>query len=45
MTSNYKITVVGAGYVGMSLATILAQNNHVTLFDIDKKRVSSVNAK
>ena len=45
MTSNYKITLVEAGYAGISLETILAQNNHVTLFDINKKRVSLVNAK
>lgn len=41
---NYKITVVGSGYVGMSLAVLLAQHNDVSVLDIDKKRVAKVNA-
>ncbi len=40
-----KITVVGAGYVGMSLAVLLAQNNEVVLLDVDKERIDLVNAK
>jgi UDPglucose 6-dehydrogenase len=36
---SYKITVVGAGYVGMSLSVLLAKDNSVTLHDIDKKRI------
>jgi len=36
---SYKITVVGAGYVGMSLSALLAKDNLVTLHDIDKKRI------
>ena len=39
-----KITVVGSGYVGMSLAVLLAQHNDVTVLDIDKERVAKVNA-
>lgn len=39
---KYKITVVGAGYVGMSLSVLLAQNNQVTLFDIDPEKVKLV---
>ena len=39
---KYKITVVGAGYVGMSLSALLAQNNQVTLFDIDPEKVKLV---
>jgi UDPglucose 6-dehydrogenase len=38
-----KITVVGSGYVGMSLAVLLAQNNDVTILDIDPNRVEKVN--
>ncbi len=38
-----KITVVGAGYVGMANAVLLAQNHTVTLLDIDKERVSLIN--
>ena len=37
-----NITVAGAGYVGLSLATLLSRNNDVTLIDIDKTRVESV---
>ena len=38
-----KLTVVGSGYVGMSLSVLLAQHNNVTVFDIDKERVNSIN--
>lgn len=38
-----QITVVGAGYVGMSLATLLAKDNCVTIFDIDLSRVDKIN--
>ena len=40
-----KITVVGAGYVGMSLSALLAQSNEVIAFDIDKKKVDLINNK
>lgn len=40
-----KITVVGAGYVGMANATLLAQKNDVVLLDIDKDRVDLINDK
>ena len=39
-----KITVVGSGYVGMSLGVLLAQQYSVTLLDIDPTRVALVNA-
>lgn len=38
-----RITVVGSGYVGMSMALVLGQSNDVTIFDIDTKRVSLIN--
>ena len=38
-----KIAVAGAGYVGLSIATLLAQNNHVTLVDVIKEKVDMVN--
>lgn len=38
-----KITVVGSGYVGMSLAVLLAQHNDITVLDIDASRVNSIN--
>ena len=43
MTLKPKITVVGSGYVGMSLAVLLAQHNEVTVLDIDLSRVEKIN--
>jgi UDPglucose 6-dehydrogenase len=40
-----KITVVGSGYVGMSLAVLLAQHNDVVVLDVDPTRVERVNGK
>jgi UDPglucose 6-dehydrogenase len=40
-----KITVVGSGYVGMSLSVLLAQHNNVTVLDIDAARVNRINDK
>ena len=40
---NYKITVVGLGYVGLSNAAILSKNNHVVGVDINEARVQAVN--
>ena len=38
-----KISVAGTGYVGMSIATLLAQHNEVTSVDIVPERVEMVN--
>ena len=43
MNGGYKITVVGSGYVGMSMAVLLAQHNEVTAIDIDLSRVELIN--
>jgi UDPglucose 6-dehydrogenase len=37
-----KIAVVGAGYVGLSLAVLLAQKNEVVLFDIDSDKIDQL---
>jgi len=39
-----KVTVVGSGYVGMSLSVLLAQHNDVTILDIDTTRVDVINS-
>ena len=41
--NNLKITVVGSGYVGMSISVLLSQKNLVTVFDIDESRVKKIN--
>lgn len=38
-----NITIVGAGYVGLSNAVLLAKNNNVTVLDINSERVNSIN--
>ena len=40
-----KISVAGTGYVGMSIATLLAQHNEVTAVDVVPERVDMVNQK
>lgn len=41
---RYKITVVGTGYVGMSLALLLGQKHIVCAKDVVKERVDMINA-
>jgi len=45
MVDQKKITVVGAGYVGMSLSVLLAQKNNVLVHDIDEQKVRTINSK
>lgn len=40
---KYKIAVAGTGYVGMSLAVLLAQHNSVTAVDIVADKVEKIN--
>ena len=40
-----NITVAGTGYVGLSIATLLAQHNNVTAVDVVAERVDMVNNK
>ena len=38
-----KITIIGAGYVGLSLATLLSESNEVTILDIKQSKVDQIN--
>ena len=40
---GYNIAVAGTGYVGLSVATLLAQNNKVTAVDVVPEKVEMVN--
>ena len=43
MKKNYKIAVAGTGYVGLSIATLLAQHHMVTAVDIVPEKVEQIN--
>lgn len=45
MSKLSKVTVVGSGYVGMSISVLLAQKNEVKVIDIDPEKVSKINNK
>ena len=40
-----KVTIVGSGYVGMSMACLIAQSSDVTILDIDSLKVDNINKK
>ena len=40
---KYNIAVAGTGYVGLSLATLLAQHNHVVAVDVIAEKVDKIN--
>ena len=40
---KYNIAVAGTGYVGLSIATLLAQHNHVTAVDVVPGKVELIN--
>lgn len=42
---NYKIAVAGTGYVGLSIATLLAQNHTVYAVDVIPEKVELINSK
>ncbi|MCR5484535.1 MAG: nucleotide sugar dehydrogenase [Clostridiales bacterium] len=42
---RYNIAVAGIGYVGLSNAVLLAQNNDVTAVDISTAKVDAINAR
>lgn len=41
---KYNIAVAGTGYVGLSIATLLAQHNRVTAVDVVAEKVDKINA-
>lgn len=41
--SPLRIAVAGTGYVGLSIATLLAQHNHVTAVDILPEKIDLIN--
>ena len=40
---DIKVTVAGTGYVGLSIATLLAQHHHVTAVDVIPEKVEKLN--
>ena len=40
---SHNITIAGTGYVGLSLAVLLAQHNKVIALDIDEAKVAKIN--
>ncbi|MDE7387858.1 MAG: UDP-glucose 6-dehydrogenase, partial [Muribaculaceae bacterium] len=42
---KYNIAVAGTGYVGLSIATLLAQHNRVTAVDVIPEKVEMINAR
>ena len=40
-----KIAVIGTGYVGLSIATLLAQHNEVVAVDVVPDKISAINAR
>lgn len=45
MKKKYSIAVAGTGYVGLSLAVLLAQHNHVVAVDVVPEKVEMINNK
>ena len=42
---DIRVTVAGTGYVGLSIATLLAQHHHVTAVDVVPEKVEKLNNK
>lgn len=45
IVNKYKISIIGSGYVGLSLGILLGQKNEVKILEIDEKKVSKINQK
>lgn len=41
--NHFRIAVAGTGYVGLSIATLLSQHNHVTAVDVIPEKVDLIN--
>ena len=42
---DYRISVAGPGYVGLSMATLLSQHHHVTAVDVIPEKVEMINSR
>ena len=42
---DIKVAVAGTGYVGLSIATLLTQHQHVTAVDVKPEKVEKLNNK
>lgn len=42
---SHNIAIIGSGYVGMSLAILLSQNNLVNIHDLDEDKLSMIDQK
>ena len=42
---SQNIAIIGSGYVGMSLATLLSQRHKVNIYDLDKKKLEKIDQK
>lgn len=45
MDKHYKIAIAGTGYVGLSIAVLMAQHNEVTAVDVLPEKVEMINNK
>jgi UDPglucose 6-dehydrogenase len=45
MSNTYNIVIAGTGYVGLSMAVLLSQHNHVTAVDVVPEKVDMINNK
>lgn len=43
MDKTYRIAIAGTGYVGLSIATLLAQHHEVTAVDVIPEKVEKLN--
>jgi UDPglucose 6-dehydrogenase len=44
ISSGHNIVIIGSGYVGMSLATLLSQHHKISIVDINNEKVKKINS-